>query len=630
MSLAERVAELKDDGLDILAQSHWEVFGMKDIAEKGTALGEHEINKLFRKFALRFAPDKKALRNWSEEDENLALSYFKHVCSMRDMILQDTKKLPIHMKSRADRKPSLDKFKWMEFPDYTRATIRTLCKGALLRLNTSNSQHNAAVETEEMEETMSLLHYLESNRCKEFLDAVGRPIAMALPTSRDIFENLFAMMTQEKLKLKESISIHAVITHDTDTTLPRTAWELLSHPFKAKRWEQFIQKVTILEQPSWVIETNANGPNCSTHRLMVVHISTRVKVDNSFDMNSISIGAQLLTKIAFYKINVAYAEEDQTQAEAILLKIRDIAPRSINIDDRAAQKGQKYNLHFCKTIAIRTKDDDSHAAVVKQVTQVLSQAMSDKICVWWDDSLLQDMTGFKASTTHFTAWKHLTRIATQIAPIRGGILFASEASSNIIAELLSNTRESDAIITRVTSRDDRIVAIPPLLQTEITSKIQRLSDKSRVTLPNGDKAGPPPISVLSLRGLIGSKLKAMPEEVLSDIMTAVKDALPHDEDLGVAAIWVTSHGKDIPRDSYVLAPVSLQRGQTEGTVDWIGKLEVHNPHKSTHQKISSMLHGKNIQIMTRICTIETSDNQGWNLSRTETKKSSKAIKSSGN
>ena len=630
MSLVEKVAELKDDGLDIKAQNHWEVFGMKDIAEKGTALGEHEINKLFRKFALRFAPDKKALRNWSEEDENLALSYFKHVCNMRDLILQETKKLPIHMKSRSDRKPSVDKFKWLEFPDYMRSTIRTLCKGALLRLNTSNTQQNPAVDTEEMEETTNLLHYLESNRCKDFLDATGRPIAMALPSYRDIFENLFAILTQERLKLNDSVSIHAVISHETDTSIPRTAWELLSHQFKAKRWEQFIQKITIIEQPSWVIETHANGPNCSTHRLMVVHISTRVKVDTSFDMHSISIGTQLQTKIAFYKLNVAYAEDDQAQAEAILLKIQDIAPKSINIDDRAAQKGQKYNLHFCKTIAIRTKDDNSHDAVVKQVVQNLSQAMTDKICTWWDDSLLQDMTGYKANTTHFTAWKHLTRIATQIAPIRGGILFASEASSSILAELLSNTRESDAIITRISSRDDRVVATPPLLQREIATKIQRLSDKSRVTLPNGDKAGPPPISILSLRGLNGPKLKSMPEDVLSDIMTAIKDSLPHDEDLGIAAIWVTSHGKDIPRDSYVLAPVSLQRGQVEGTVDWMGKLEVHNPHKSTHQKIADMLHGKNIQILTRICTIETSDNQGWDLSRTETKKSSKAIKNSGN
>ena len=122
------------------------------------------------------------------------------------------------------------------------------------------------------------------------------------------------------------------------------------------------------------------------------------------------------------------------------------------------------------------------------------------------------------------------------------------------------------------------------LQAEITKKVQKLSDKSRVTLPNGDKAGPPPISILSLRGLNGPKLKSMPEDVLSDIMTAIKDSLPHDEDLGIAAIWVTSQGKDIPRDSYVLAPVSLQRGQVEGTVDWMGKLEVHNPHKSTHQK----------------------------------------------
>ena len=60
--------------MDIKAQSHWEVFGMKDIAEKGTALGEHEINSLFRKFARKFAPDKKASRDWSEEDEKTALS----------------------------------------------------------------------------------------------------------------------------------------------------------------------------------------------------------------------------------------------------------------------------------------------------------------------------------------------------------------------------------------------------------------------------------------------------------------------------------------------------------------------------------------------------------------------------
>ena len=78
----------------------------------------------------------------------------------------------------------------------------------------------------------------------------------------------------------------------------------------------------------------------------------------------------------------------------------------------------------------------------------------------------------------------------------------------------------------------------------------------------------------------------MSEDVLKDIMSAVRDALPHDEDLGIAAIWITSQGSGIPRDSYVLAPVSLKRGQTEGTVDWMGKLEVHNPHESTHQKIS--------------------------------------------
>ena len=59
MSVQEQITATKGEGIDVLAECHWHMFGMGDIGDKGTALGEHEINGLFRKFAIKFSPDKK-------------------------------------------------------------------------------------------------------------------------------------------------------------------------------------------------------------------------------------------------------------------------------------------------------------------------------------------------------------------------------------------------------------------------------------------------------------------------------------------------------------------------------------------------------------------------------------------
>ena len=66
--IADQITNAKSEGVDVMSDCHWQMFGMGDLAEKGSAISEREVNAKFRKVAKTFPPDKKETRSWNEDD----------------------------------------------------------------------------------------------------------------------------------------------------------------------------------------------------------------------------------------------------------------------------------------------------------------------------------------------------------------------------------------------------------------------------------------------------------------------------------------------------------------------------------------------------------------------------------
>ena len=114
IGIADQITNAKSEGVDVISDCHWQMFGMGDLAEKGSAIAEHEVNAKFSKVANMFAMDKKETRDWSEDDEKRAGEIFRKLIEAREKVISEMSKLPRYMKHKSAREDNVRQWEWME------------------------------------------------------------------------------------------------------------------------------------------------------------------------------------------------------------------------------------------------------------------------------------------------------------------------------------------------------------------------------------------------------------------------------------------------------------------------------------------------------------------------------------
>jgi len=146
----------------------------------------------------------------------------------------------------------------------------------------------------------------------------------------------------------------------------------------------------------------------------------------------------------------------------------------------------------------------------------------------------------------------------------------------------------------------------PLVQAELQRRQAELRKVSQVSLPKGQRAGPPPCTTIFVRG-------APRETRLVDLeafLTVIMGQAPKDS-LGNAPEMQEEVPRLIPRGAYILSPEGIKKTRHPNRLTWGGSIAVYCDEKDVHSALNATCHNMGTALTGCNCVMEVSDNQGW-------------------